>query len=194
MHTARGARISALAITMLVAACGSSTPPAATQGGGGATTVPATQAGGGATQPPAATQAGGNGGGEFTGGPCSLLSTDEVAGVLGGSGWTAQETPMAGGSGGCIFESGDSLNIAAISVTSGVNTPTLWAVYSNLPATEIQQVSGIGDSAVWVTSSDTLFVLKGQTLVGVNAGTGEAADADRLAWAKSLGGIVFGHL
>ena len=189
--TARLARSgSILAMLLLVAACGTTNPPAATQGPGG----------GGGTNPPAATQGavatqdgGGGGGGEFTGAPCSLITTDEVAGVLGGSGWKAQEFPMVGGSGQCLYAESAGASAAATSITTGATVDMLWQTYAGLGA-DVTQVSGVGDKAIFLSSTATLFFQKGSTLIGITAGIGTDPEEDRLNAAKALGAIAAGRL
>ncbi len=190
-------RRAALVVSMvLVAACGGTIPPAATQNGGGegdGTEAPVT-ATPVATEAPVATQSGGGGGGDaFAGDPCSLLTADEVGGILGGSGWTSQGFPVQGGSGQCLYTKADGSSLAAISITTGVNMPIVWDAYA-ANTSDVASVAGIGDEAIFSTSTESLFFLKGATMVGITAGTGSDGYDLRLQHAKEMGAIVDGRL
>jgi len=177
---------------LVVAACGGT--PAATAGpttaaatqGSGATSVPATP--GGATAP-AATQTGGGGGGTLNGPVCGLLTAAEIEGVMGLSGVTPAETPLQNGSGYCLYKAGDDI-AAATAVTVGPAAGAVWTTYSTSLGADGTSVSGIGDGAVFVHSSATLFVWKNGVLVGLTAGTGSADEATRLDWEKKLGAKI----
>jgi hypothetical protein len=182
-----------------LAACGGASP-AATQGngggGGGGTAAPATAGPVAtdvpvATDGPVATQGGGGGGG--TPETACLVSTDEMQGVIGESGWTMQEFPIQGDAGQCIYNAADGASIAAISITVGPNAEMLWGVYA-ANADDATEVSGVGDRAIFLASTESLFFTKGGTLIGITAGTGSDGPEKRRQFAEALGKIIAGRL
>lgn len=174
----------------LLVAC--STPGAGQSQGGTASTGPGASAGAGQSTGPgasegaAASQGGGGGGSDA----CGLITTDEVASVLGVSGTNADPTPGTTNSY-CHYTATDlsaSVFTAMITADAGV----AFGVYENEAGAT--KVSGIGDKAVYSPSTATLFILKGSHLAGITAGTGAMSEEERLALEKQLGTIAAGRL
>ena len=165
----RNARWIALAATAVLAACGGTTP---TSGPGGATAGPATAGSGSQpTTAPIATPDGGPGGGPgdgFTGNPCSLLTAAELEAATGVTNAVGIETPIQNGSGACAWSGDEATLAAAISVTTGSNANMVWETWKTQAGSEA--LSGIGDGAVYVPSAGTVFLIKGSTLIGLQAG------------------------
>jgi hypothetical protein len=180
------------ALTFLVVACG---------GGGNATTGPGSSAAtSGPTQAasseqpgstatdapgetPGETQSDGGGGGAAD--ACALVTADEAGTILGLSGVTTELTP--GDFSYCFYRDSTGGAVGATSYTAhgGASTFAAWQGGSGA-----QAVDGIGDDAVFDPSSATLFVLKGDAIMGITAGISSDSEADRLEWAKAFGQIA----
>ena len=171
----------ALATTMVLAACGGSTP--ATQGPGGGTAGPGPTSGSGqqsaapVTNPPAATP-GGNQGGlgtTYTGKVCDLLTPAEVQQITGIAGTTGHETPIQNGAGSCYWTNADDEMGVAISLLTGGAAATEAFDYQKAKSESVE-VPGIGDGAVFIPTGQTFYFIKNGTVVGIQASrsTGEA--------------------
>jgi len=175
----------------------SGTTPGATQGGGPPTGPGATTAGTAPTvTTPAATQSGGGGGGgtgTYTGKVCDLVTVAEVQGVLGATGVTSTETPIQNDAGFCLYGSPDGA-VVATSLIGGATAGPTWATYSTSFGADGVAISGLGDGAVFVKSTGTLFLWKSGLLIGITAGTGQVAEAQRMDWEKKLAAFIAGRI
>lgn len=174
---------------LVVSGCGS----AATVGPGGTATVApgstATATLPGATDTPAAgtpvpTTAGGGGASDA----CALITAEEVASVVGVASTTTE--PLAGEPSYCSYRSGTDL-VAATSYGK-TNAEAVYGAFAGEAGATV--VSGIGDKAVFSPSTATLFIVKGQSIVGITAGAGSTPTEQRLEWAKQLGAIAADRL
>ena len=183
MTSLRTTRWLTLATTLIVAACGgggtATSAPGVTLAPGQPTAAPGTQA-------PAATQAGG--GGTYSGKVCDLISAGEIASILGVSGATGTETPISNGSGGCYWLDASGSPVIAISVLVGVSSLDVWNTYKSQPDTVL--IPGVGDGAGFIPTAQTVFVVKGNVLVGIQAGgpgsTAEVRQAKGTEFAKVI--------
>jgi hypothetical protein len=181
----------------VLVACGGTTP-SGTQGGAGATAGPGATTG--ATAPavttPTATQSGGGGGGgtgTYTGKVCDLVTVAEVEGVLGATGVTATETPIQNNAGFCLYGSPDGA-VVATSLIGGATAGPTWTTYSTSFGADGVAISGLGDGAVFVKSSGSLFLWKSGLLIGITAGTSQAPEAQRMEWEKKIAAFIAGRL
>ena len=190
-----------MAASIAVAACGSGgTSPSAGASAAASSAASAAASSGASTQPssaasgapastaasPAASPAASTGGGAT--GPCDLITTDEVASALGVSGVTS--TPSDGVVAYCMYNAGADI-AAATSWTKSGGSVAFGAFAQEAGAI---QVPGIGDQAVFSPSTETLFILKGDAVVGITAGQGDAGAAKRQEWATALGKLAAGRM
>lgn len=196
--TGRNLRGFALAATMVVAACGGSTPTAApggpTAAPGGATAGPGATSGSGEATP-AVTAApqptpGGNTGGAFTGDPCSLLTAAEIEGATGVANAVSRSTPIENFVGACDWTGDDSALGATITVSVTPDTEAVWQSY--LGTAGIESIPGVGDGAVYYFGA--LLVRKGGTIVTVGAGPLTADEATRKASSIELAKLIAAKL
>ena len=184
-------RSSALAMLLLLAAaCGGGSAATNGPGAAGATNGPTEAASQEAGTPtdaadatPGDTQSGGGGGGASD--ACALVTAEEAGTILGQSGVTTELTP--GDFSYCFYRDATGGAIGATSYTAhgGATSFAAWKGGSGA-----QPVDGIGDDAVFDPSSATLFILKGDAIMGITAGIGSDAEAQRLDWAKQFGAIA----
>ncbi len=177
--------------SLVIAACGGASSPAASTAagaspsadGGGAPASAAASAEASAAASAAASTAGG------AAGVCSLMTADEVAQVTGVAGLTTDE--MAGEVAYCSYAGADGKAVAATSFQTkgGADVFAIWKSGSESTA-----VPGIGDDAVFDGSSATLFILKGDKILGLTAGDGQLPNDQRLTMEKQLGAIAAGRM
>ncbi|HEX4897040.1 MAG TPA: hypothetical protein VFV53_01625 [Candidatus Limnocylindrales bacterium] len=138
---------------------------------------------------PAASVAGGGGGGGGAGDACALVTADEAGGVLGISGVTTELTP--GDFSYCFYRdsAGDAVIASTYMGRGGAGTFAVWKAGAG-----VQQVDAIGDEAIFDPSTATLFVLKGDAILGIAAGISSDSEAQRLDWAKALAEIATGRM
>lgn len=176
-----------LGATLLIAACGGGTTP--TTGPGGATTGPG---GGGATSAPVATPGGGGGNGNISK-VCELVTVGEIESIMNVTGVTSQETAIISESGACLYLTGDSNIALALSFTGGAaGASMVWETWKT--QAEAVTVDGTGGEAIFLPSAETLFLLKNGTLVGIQAGTGNAGTDQRKAWETEIAKKIAGRL
>jgi hypothetical protein len=189
----RGVALVAIALSVL--GCGSaapSTPGNPTDPPSGASAAATPEPGSIAPSDPAATDAPASaqtGGGPGATEACDLLTVDEVAGVMGTAGLTADGVP--GEASYCMFLAPSGDLVAAISLIPRGGRTT-FAVWSS--ASDTIKVDGIGDGATFDPSSASLFVVRGDAIAGFAAGQGDESQEDRLAWAKALAAIAVGRM
>jgi hypothetical protein len=70
----------------------------------------------------------------------------------------------------------------------------MWELIWISSASDLPEVPGIGDGAVWEQNSAALVVLKGEWIVSFTAGSGRDDLATRLEWAKQLAQLAVGRL
>jgi hypothetical protein len=58
----------------------------------------------------------------------------------------------------------------------------------------VTEVSGIGDQALWDSNSATLFVAKGDAIIGITVGDGSMDLAQRQDLSEQLGAIAAGRM
>jgi hypothetical protein len=185
-------------VAVLAAACGggtsSATTPPATQSGGQDGTVPpaptsVATAVSGATQPP---QGGGAGGaGAMAAKACDLLTTAEIDGVIGGGGWTSELLPRDEVASQCMYSSATSGVFLSISTAAGSE-----AVFDLLASgkDDAATVDGVGEKAIFSTSTETLVFVKSGALISLVAGVTSDGYDKRLAYSKALGALIANRL
>lgn len=188
----------ALATTMVVAACGGSTP--ATQGPGGGSAGPGPTSGSGQQSSAPVTAApvtaapqptpGGNTGGAFTGDPCSLLTAAEIEAATGVANVVGQSTPMENFVGACNWTTSDNNLGATITVSATPDTDAVWQTY--LGTAGIESIPGVGDGALYYFGA--VLVRKGGTIVTVAAGPLTADEATKKAASIELAKAIAGRL
>ena len=174
---------SVIAFALLLAACGGA--PAATP------TSPATTAG-----PTPTTAATPGDPGQPTPPPggsaqaCALVSVQEWAAVTGLNVTGAMTLDMSPPTSGCIYQT-DTDPAGSISVSPNGG---MWELIWISSASDLPEVPGIGDGAVWEANSAALVVLKGDWIVSFTAGSGRDELETRLEWAKQLAQLAVGRL
>jgi hypothetical protein len=128
-------------------------------------------------------------GGSGAASACALMSADEAGGVFGVSG-VATEL-LDGEPSYCFYRdaSGNDLGATAYIQTAAKTTFDFWKTGMTLTS-----IPGVGDDAVYEPDSETLFVLKGDVLLSVTAGTGATEHDQRIDWATQIGRILVSHL
>lgn len=169
---------------VLVSACSGGGGATASPGGGATTTALP-----GATDTPAAgtpipTTAGGGGASDA----CGLITAEELASVMSATNVTTE--PIAGETSYCTYRAAGAL-VAATSYSKSSADLVYPSFAAEAGAT---LVSGIGDKAVFSPSTATLFIVKGQQIVGITAGAGTMPIEQRLELSKQLGAIAAGRL
>ncbi len=176
-------RVLALSIVVLViAACSSSPAASGPDGGGGGSS-------GGPEPSAAASTGGGGGGGGGAAAACDLITADEASSVMGVGNLTAESTP--GDTSYCIYSGADSAAVVATSYNASNANDIMGAFGGQAGVTE---VSGIGDRALWDSNSATLFVAKGDAVIGITAGDGSMDIAQRQDFSEQLGAIAAGRM
>jgi len=191
----------ALATTVLLAACGGTTPPTSS----GPTAAPATAGAGptagtgqGTSAPqtivPAATTTGNQGGpgSGFTGDPCALLTATEIERVTGVTNSVGNSTPMSDDKGACLWVGDDTTMGAGIEIATGARAVSNWDTAKNDSGSEA--LSGIGDEAVYNSTLESVFFLKNGVLFAVLAGPFFSESDTKKASAIELSKIVLGKL
>jgi len=168
-------------LLLLIAACSAPAESSSDGGGGGGGASPGSEPSSAAT---ADSGSGGGGGGAAS--ACDLITTDEVATVMGVA--STEATPTAGDPSYCNYTA-DGSPVAATSYGTQ-DAETIYGAYQN----DGPSVSGIGDKAVFSNSTGTLFFVKGSSIVGITAGPGSMDASERQALAEQLGLIAAGNL
>ncbi len=166
-------------VALLVACAPAGSGNESPGGGGNESTGP------GASQA-AASAAASTGGGGGAAIACDLITTGEVATVMGVASTEAESVP--GEPSYCSYRSDGQL-VAATSFSTET-AETVWAAYGN----DGPAVSGLGDKAVFSNSTGTLFFVKGDAIMGITAGPGSMAADERQALAEQLGAFAAGRL
>jgi hypothetical protein len=117
-----------------------------------------------------------------------LLTTAEVASTLGVASTTNELVP--GEPSYCTYRNGADI-AAAVSLTRVGGLVGFSAFETEAGAIV---VPGIGDKAVFSPSTETLFIRKGDAVVGITAGQGDAGAAQRQEWATALGQLAGGRI
>jgi hypothetical protein len=135
----------------------------------------------------AATQAAGGGG--QAGGACALISAADAAAILGSGDLT--EESIDGDPSYCTYRdgAGDIQVATSMITTGGASTFDIWRAASG-----VETLESLGDGALWDPSSESLFLFKNGTLVGITAGAGSAGGEKRLEWAKALAALAVGRM
>lgn len=119
---------------------------------------------------------------------CALVSAAEWATVTGYNVIAAQVLEMSPPSAGCLYIT-DANPAGATSLSpNGGMWDMVWT------ASDLPEVAGIGDGAVWEANTAALVVLVGDQILSVNAGSGADELDTRLEWAKALAQIAVGRL
>jgi hypothetical protein len=116
---------------------------------------------------------------------CDLVTAAEAGHALGSSPAVVTVEPVPGDADRsfCIYRAqGTQILTVAYSPRNGGTTLNGWKTQPG-----VKTVSGLGDGAVFDPTQGTLFVLKGDALVAIEAGDASMKEAARLAAAKSLG-------
>ena len=166
---------------LLIAAC---SPEGSPDGGGGGGASPGSEPSSATSTDSGSGGDGSSGGGAAT--ACDLITADEVATVM--SVDSVEVESVEGIVSYCSYTSGGA-SVVATSY-SAQDAEMVWASYQN----DGPSVSGLGDKAVFSESSGTLFIVKGDSYVGITAGTGDMDPADRQALEEQLGAIAVGRL
>lgn len=183
--------VSPLAVLVLVlAACGGG------GGGGNASAVPtdgtATTASTQETAPEApasagATPAGGGGGGGTASNACEQITAAEVEGIMGGG--PLKTNLLDGDPSYCTYDTGDASSVLGTALSSKGGR----AVYDVYAATGTR-VDGLGDDAVFDPDSKTLFIVKGDALLTLTAGSPDTETSAMLEYAKQLATIALSRI
>lgn len=190
--------VPALAILLLVAACGGSTagsPTAATSGpaaspvsGASSTASPAASAAVQTAEPSAAVGGGSSGGGTAAG-VCGLVTSEELAAIFGVA--SVKTTVIAGPPDNCIVESGDGDPLTAWSLMTA-QASTVFGAMTTDPSTI--EVPGIGDKAAIVQNTG-LLVLKGNSLFTVTiSGGADMSEEEGIDASKKIAAFAAGRL
>jgi hypothetical protein len=197
----RPIRLTFLFVTgaILVAACGSSggggggssASPAGSAAASSASSQPSPAASAATSQDPGASDAasaepstGSGGGGGTAADACALLTTDEVASTIGVASTTSELGP--GEPSYCTYRTAD--DIAAAVSLARVNGLVGFQVFEAEEGAIVKP--GIGDKAIFSPSTETLFIRKGNVVVGITAGEGSAGAAQREEWSTALGQLA----
>ena len=143
----------ALSVT-LAAACG---------GGGGSTAAssPAGSVGASSSAPPVQSAASDDG--------CSLLTDDEVTAVIGSAVTRREPSPKTAASFGCVKGTDRAADLStAAFVSVSVFTAGREAMLDEIAADAgTEEISGLGDRALYQPAGGFVFILKGSTVVSV---------------------------
>lgn len=166
-------------------------------GGGAAATAAGSQAAppsaapGGASQAPAPSVAGvptkAPGGGGTTAGVCSLVTTDELAKILG---VPVTTRVLTGPPDTCDVQADGAPILAFVLTTTGGGA--VYGAYAGDPAAI--SISGMGDKAAYSPSSALLVVLKGDTLLSMSAFDPAKTADERLEQMKKVAAIAAGRM
>ena len=188
-------RIFALGVALVLAGCGgaasggSGSPPTgavSSTGAPGSTAAPLATSGPGSTQaPPVSAAPTPAGGGPV--GVCDLVTTAEVAQVLGATDVVAE--PLEGGETAyCTYRVGADAVLATSYSRSNVDL--VFDAY----APSGTAIAGLGDGAVWSSSNATLFVKSHGALMGITAGDSSMDDATRMELSKQVAQFAVGRM
>jgi hypothetical protein len=108
---------------------------------------------------------------------------------MGMDGLTAEST--AGITSYCVYSGADESAVVATSFNAS-NGGDIMAAYGGQAG--VTEITGIGDRALWDSNSATLFVAKGDAVVGITAGDGSMDPADRQDYSEQLGTIAAGRM
>ncbi len=169
-------------------------------GGGAAATAAGSQAAppsaapGGASQPGATSAASvagvptkAPGGGGTTAGVCSLVTTDELAEILG---VPVTTRVLTGPPDTCDVQADGAPILAFVLTTTGGGA--VYGAYAGDPAAT--SISGMGDKAAYSPSSALLVVLKGDTLLSMSAFDPAKTADERLEQMKKVAAIAAGRM
>jgi hypothetical protein len=168
------------AMTLVIAACSGSPDASGPDDGGAGSSSGA--------EPSAAASTGGGGGGGGAADACELITADEAASVMG---MDLESEPTPGDTSYCIYSGADSTAVVATSFNA-TNANDIMAAFGGQAG--VTEVSGIGDRALWDSNSATLFVAKGDAVVGITAGDGSMDPAQRQDYSEQLGAIAAGRM
>lgn len=174
-------RLLAIAAMILVIAACSGSPDASSPDDGGAGSSSG-------AEPSAAASTGGGGGGGAAE-ACELITADEAASVMGVDSLTSESTP--GDTSYCTYSGADATTLVATSFNAS-NASDIIAAYGGQAG--VTEVSGIGDQALWDSNSATLFVAKGDAIIGITVGDGSMDLAQRQDYSEQLGAIAAGRM
>jgi hypothetical protein len=169
------------AMTLVIAAC-SGSPDASSPDDGGAGSSSG-------AEPSAAASSGGGGGGGGAAAACDLITADEAASVMGVDSLESQPTP--GDTSYCTYSGADATTLVATSFNAS-NASDIMAAFGGQAG--VTEVSGIGDQALWDSNSATLFVAKGDAIIGITVGDGSMDLAQRQDLSEQLGAIAAGRM
>jgi len=182
MH--RGLRVLAISMVVTIAACGGGASGGSPSSNGIRSSAPTAPAGASPSSVP--TTAG-------LADACAMLTAVEVGGLLKVSS-TINLAPNNGDTGDviyCVYTVGGHPVLATSYKRSGGAT-AFGGWKSN---TGVQDVTGIGDDAVWIPTSSTLYILKGNVLASIDASGATTLTPDaRLILAKAAGALVAGRI
>jgi hypothetical protein len=121
---------------------------------------------------------------------CALVTAAEWASVTGLNVTGAQDLEMVAPFQGCLYPTdGNPAGSTSLSPDGG-----MWDLVWIPSASQMPEIAGVGDGAVWDENSGSLVVLAGDHILSVNVGSGADDMEARLEWAKALAQIAVGRL
>ena len=196
MRRALAFLLASLVATLAIAACGGggSGSPAASPGASAAAS-PSADAGGGGTSPEpgasvAASAAASAAGGGGAGSACDLITAEELAAAVGVASATIE--PSVGEPSYCTYRDPDGEPIAS-TVLSRSNAQSTFQTFAS--AEDAVEIPGLGDQAIFSESwLNSLYVLKGDSMFNINAGSPAIELEARIELSKKLAAIAVGRM